>query len=72
MNALPHTGKIRIRRRLQRTQSRPNNEGSAAESTERLIQSGGPHAQSANAVEDESEDEDRFVAVVAQDPIGIT
>lgn len=59
------TCKIGIRRRLQRTKSGSNNECCAAESAEGLIQSGGPHAQGADAVEDEAEDEDCFVAVVA-------
>lgn len=65
------TGQVGIGRRLERPQPGANDERCAAEPAEGLVQASGPHAQSADAVQDKPEDEDGLVTKVAQDPVGI-
>lgn len=66
------TGQIGISRCLERSKSRSNDESGTAEATERLVQSGRPHAQGSDAIQNQTEDEDGLVAKVAEDPVCVT
>lgn len=60
------TGKIWVGCGLEGAQSRANDKGSGTETPERAVQAGGPHAQGADAVQDQTEDEDALVAEMAK------
>lgn len=62
---------IRVRRSLQTAQPIANNENRGAEASERAVQDARPRYERSDAVQAEAPDESRFVAVVAQDPIGV-
>ena len=62
---------IRVRRSLQTAQAIANNENGGAEASERAIQDTRPRHERSDAVQAETPDESRFVAVVAQDPVGV-
>lgn len=67
----PTNRNIRIRRRLQTPQPIPNNKNRRTEPPKRPVQNTRPGHQRSNAVQAEAPDESRFVAVVAQDPVGV-
>jgi hypothetical protein len=67
----PTNRNIRIRRRLQTPQPISNNENRRAKAPKRPIQDARPGHQRSDAVQTETPDEGRFVAVVAQDPVGV-
>ena len=66
-----HTGEVRVGCSFEGTQAGTDDEGSATESSKGLGQTGGPHAESANSIENKAENEDRLVSIMAEDPIGV-
>jgi hypothetical protein len=67
----PTNRNIRISRRLQTPQSIPNNENRRTETPKTPIQNARPGYERSDAVETQAPDESCFVAVVAQDPVGV-
>ena len=67
----PTNRNIRIRRSLQTAQPITDDENRRAEAPERSIQDAGPGDERSDAVQAQAPDESRFVAVVAQDPVGV-
>ena len=67
----PTNRNIGIRRRLQTPQPIANNKNRRAKAPKRPIQNTRPGHEGSDAVQAEAPDESRFVAVVAQDPVGV-
>lgn len=67
----PTNRNIRIRRRLQTPQAIANNKNRRTKAPKTLVQNTRPGDEGSDAVQAEAPDESRFVAVVAQDPVGV-
>lgn len=59
-----------VRGRLQRAQARADDDRGAAEAAKGAVEPGGPHAQGADAVEDQAQHEGGLVAIMAERPVG--
>jgi hypothetical protein len=67
----PTNRNVRIRRSLQTPQSIANNKNRRAETPETPVQNTRPGDQRSDSVQAKAPDESGFVAVVAQDPVGV-